>query len=404
MDQSHRVPMIGRRGFIAGAAALGALHHPTGALGAMARDADEAVFTTAFPQKGRMILQRTRPPLLETPFEVFDQGVYTPNDRFFVRWHWAGIPEQVDVATFTLTVHGHVDRPLTLGLGELLAMPRIEYAAVNQCSGNSRSLFSPRVGGAQWRHGAMGNARWVGVPLKAVLDRAGVKAGAVAIRARGLDEPVVPDAPAFAKSLAIDHARDGEVMIAFQMNGEQLPLLNGFPLRLVVPGWYSTYWVKMLSDIEVLAAPDDQYWTKMAYRIPDTPHASVAPGQAGYAQVPINRMVPRSFITNLVDGAQVAAGKPLALRGLAFGGDQGVAKVEVSADGGGTWRQAQLAQDEGRYSFRQWHLAAPGPTAGPVRLMARCTNTAGETQPLEANWNPNGFMRNVVETTTLTAA
>ncbi|MDG3443400.1 molybdopterin-dependent oxidoreductase [Nitrospirillum amazonense] len=404
MDQGHRVPMIGRRGFIAGAAALGALQRPTGALGAMMRDGDEAVFTTAFPQKGRMILQRTRPPLLETPFEVFDQGVFTPNDRFFVRWHWADIPEQVDVATFTLKVHGHVDRPLTLGLGDLLAMPRIEYAAVNQCSGNSRSLFSPRVGGAQWRHGAMGNARWLGVPLKAVLDRAGVKAGTVAIRARGLDEPVVPDAPAFAKSLAIDHARDGEVMIAFQMNGEQLPLLNGFPLRLVVPGWYSTYWVKMLSDIEVLAAADDQYWTKMAYRIPDTPHASVAPGQAGYAQVPINRMVPRSFITNLVDGAQVAAGKPLALRGLAFGGDQGVAKVEVSADGGGTWRQAQLAQDEGRYSFRQWHLAAPGPAAGPVRLMARCTNTAGETQPLEANWNPSGFMRNVVETTTLTAA
>ncbi len=148
----------------------------------------------------------------------------------------------------------------------------------------------------------MGNARWSGVRLRDVLDRAGVKAGAVQVRFNGLDEPVVDGAPDFMKSLDIDHARDGEVMIAYAMNGEQLPLLNGFPLRLIVPGWYSTYWVKMLSDIEVLDHADDQYWMKTAYRIPDTPNADVKPGATGFKTVPISRMNPRSLVTNLADG------------------------------------------------------------------------------------------------------
>src|ERR1700722_13744364 len=264
---------------------------------------DERLMTDAFPQKGTLILQRTRPPLLETPLEVFDQSVLTPNDRFFARWHWAVIPSAVDVAAFRLTVHGHVNQTLSLSLNDILALPRVELVAVNQCSGNSRGYFQPRVPGGEWSHGAMGNARWTGVALRDVLDRAGVKAGAVQVRFNGLDEPVVPDAPDFMKSLDIDHARDGEVMVAFAMNGEQLPLLNGFPLRFIVPGWYSTYWVKMLSDIEVLARPDDNYWMKTAYLIPDTPYANVAPGQTGVKLVPINRMIPRSFVTNLKDGA-----------------------------------------------------------------------------------------------------
>src|ERR1700688_1511443 len=167
--------------------------------------------TTSFPQKGAMILQRSRPPLLETPFEVFDNGVFTPNDQFFVRWHWAVIPTEVDVAAFKLTVRGHVTQTLSLSMADILAMPRVEIAAVNQCSGNSRGLFQPRVPGAQWENGAMGNARWTGVRLRYVLDRAGVKSGAVAARFKGLDEALIETAPSFMKSLDIDHARDGEV-------------------------------------------------------------------------------------------------------------------------------------------------------------------------------------------------
>ena len=255
--------------------------------------------TTAFPQKGAMILQRSRPPLLETPFEVFDKGVFTPNDRFYVRWHWALIPTEVDADKFRLAVRGHVNQVLSLSLKDILALPSAQIAAVNQCSGNSRGFFDPRVAGGQWANGAMGNALWAGVRLKDVLDRAGVKPGAVEVRFIGLDEAVLPDAPRFMKSLDIDHGRDGEVMIAYAMNDEQLPLLNGFPLRLVVPGWYSTYWVKMLNDIEVLDRPDANYWMAAAYLIPDTPHASITPGQTGVKVIPINRMVPRSFATNL---------------------------------------------------------------------------------------------------------
>jgi DMSO/TMAO reductase YedYZ molybdopterin-dependent catalytic subunit len=197
--------------------------------------------TTAFPQKGPMILQRTRPPLLETPFEVFDKGVFTPNDQFYVRWHWALIPTDIDTGKFTLTVRGHVNQTLSLSLNDILhGLPSVQLAAVNQCSGNSRGFFQPRVSGGEWANGAMGNALWTGVRLRDVLDKAGVKSDAVQVRFKGLEEPVVADAPHFMKSLDIDHARDGEVMIAYAMNGEQLPLVNGFPLRLVVPGWYAT--------------------------------------------------------------------------------------------------------------------------------------------------------------------
>jgi DMSO/TMAO reductase YedYZ molybdopterin-dependent catalytic subunit len=237
------------------------------------------------------------------------------------------------------------------------------------------------------------------VRLKDVLDRAGVKPGAVQVRFNGLDEPVVPDAPDFMKSLDLDHARDGEVMLAYAMNGEQLPLLNGFPLRLIVPGWYSTYWVKMLNDIEVLDQPDTNFWTKTAYTIPDTPHANVTPGETGFKSVPINRMVPRSFITNIKPDDTLQSGAPTLVRGIAFGGDVGVARVDVSTDGGGTWQQAQLGKDEGKYSFRQWQISFSLPAPGKHVLMARCTSASGETQPDAPNWNPSGFMRNVVEQT-----
>jgi len=363
----------------------------------LASDPRERPVTRDFPQKGSMILQRTRPPLLETPMEVFDRSVFTPNDQFYVRWHWAAIPNSVDVNSFRLSVRGHVNVPLKLSIDDLLKMPRVELAAVNQCSGNSRGFFLPRVAGAQWAHGAMGNARWTGVRLKDVLDRAGVKAGAVQVRFDGLDEPVVPEAPDFKKSIDIDHARDGEVMIAFAMNGEQLPLLNGFPLRLIVPGWYSTYWVKMLSDIEVLDKPDDNFWMAVAYTIPDTLHANITPGQTGVKMVPINRMVPRSFFTNIAEDSSFPADTQFSVRGIALGGDRGVAKVELSSDDGKSWQPAMLGKDYGKYSFRQWETNLTL-TKGNHALMVRCTNLAGEDQPLAPNWNNSGFMRNVIET------
>ena len=220
LDSTLAITASRRRMLALGAAALAA---PVLGQGA------QAPGTTAFPGKGRMLLLRTRPPLLETPMSVFAAHDLTPNDQFFVRWHWADIPTAVDVRSFRLRVGGHVARPLAIGLDQLLRLPRTELVAVNQCSGNSRSLFSPRVPGAQWGHGAMGNARWTGVSLRRVLDLAGVRAGAGQVRFGGMDRPVIAGGPDFLKALDLDHARDGEVMIAFQMNGEQLPLLNGFP-------------------------------------------------------------------------------------------------------------------------------------------------------------------------------
>src|ERR1700726_381216 len=275
------------------------------------------IITTSYPQKGRMILQRSSPPWLETPFEVFDKGVFTPNDQHYVSWHWATFPSEIDVGTFRLTVRGHVNQTLSLSLDDLLhGMPRVELAAVSQCAGNSRVYMQPRVPGAQWANGSMSNALWTGVRLKDVLDRAGVKPGSLQVRFGGLDEPVVSDAPKFMKSLAIDHAGDGEVMIAFGMNGEQLQLLNGFPLKLIVPGWCAVYFIKMLNDIEVLDQPDTNYWTATGYRVPDTPHDTVNPGQTGFKLVPVTRNFPRSFITNIRLGDVVPVGTPAQARGI----------------------------------------------------------------------------------------
>ena len=399
-----------RRSFLAGAAAagLGLVASPSLADDVFrlpfSGEPRERPLTSAFPEKGSLILQRTQPPLLETPQHVFDRGVFTPNDQFYVRWHWAVIPNSIDVATFRLVVRGHVQKTLSLTLDEILRMPRVELAAVNQCSGNSRGYFQPRVPGAQWANGAMGNAKWAGVRLKDVLERAGIKAGAVQVRFNGLDEPVVDSAPDFMKSLDVDHACDGEVMIAFAMNDQQLPLLNGFPLRLIVPGWYSTYWIKMLNDIEVLDRPDDNFWMAVAYRIPDTPFANVAPGQTGAKTVPITRMLPRSFITNIEDGAKVASRARQLARGIAFGGDTGVARVEFSSDAGKTWQPTRLGRDYGKYSFRQWEIDFETVAQGSQTLMVKCTNTSNVTQPDAANWNGSGFMRNVVEATRVTTA
>jgi DMSO/TMAO reductase YedYZ molybdopterin-dependent catalytic subunit len=353
---------------------------------------------TNFPQKGAMILQRNRPPLLETPFEVFDQGVFTPNDRFYVRWHLANIPTVIDPAKFRLKIYGHVRQPLSLTLEELVReFKPVEIAAVNQCSGNSRGFFSPRVAGGQWANGAMGNALWRGVSLKEMLDRAGVKAGALQVRFRGLETGILPQTPNFMKSLTVDHSRDGEVMIAYAMNGEPLPLLNGFPLRLVVPGWYSTYWIKMLDDIEVLDKADDNFWMTKAYLIPDTPFADIVPGQPDVKMVPINRMVPRSFITNVQDGATLKVGETTTVRGIAFGGDTGLAKVLFSADAGSHWQDARLGPNHGKYSFRQWDATLRPESPGPQRLMVKAVNAAGVSQPDRANWNGGGYMRDVVE-------
>jgi sulfite dehydrogenase (cytochrome) subunit A len=356
-----------------------------------------------YPQKRPLIQLTSRPPQLETPFSVYAEGPVTPNDAFFVRYHLAGVPYDLDPEKFALKVKGKVDQELSLSLADLRQMPATEIVAVNQCSGNSRGFFEPRVGGGQLGNGALGNARWRGVSLKAVLDKAGVQAGARQVTFNGMDGPVMDTTPDFVKALDVDHARDGEVMLAYAMNGEPLPFLNGFPLRLVVPGYYGTYWVKHLSEITVIESIYDGFWMKTAYRIPDNACACVEPGTAPKATIPINKFNTRSFITSLANGAKVKAGQPITIKGFAFDGGEGIKEVELSIDGGKTWQQAKLGKDLGKYSFREWQLAVTL-LAGSHDLMVRATNNAGVTQPTAATWNPAGYMRNVIETTTVTAA
>jgi DMSO/TMAO reductase YedYZ molybdopterin-dependent catalytic subunit len=362
------------------------------------------IVTKSYPQKGRMILQRSSPPWLETPFEVFDKGVFTPNDQHYVSWHWATFPGDIDVNNYRLTVRGQVNQTLSLSLKDVLqSFPRVDLAAVNQCAGASRLYAEPRIAGAQWGNGAMSNALWTGVRLKDVLDRAGVKAGAIQVRFGGVDEPAMQGAPKFLKSISIDHARDGEVMIAFGMNGEQLPLLNGFPLRLIVPGWCAVYWVKMLNDIEVLTHPDTNYWTASGYRVPDVPRYNVKPGETGFKMIPVTRNLPRSFITNIRSGDSVPAATASLVRGIAFGGDCGVARVDLSIDGGKSWQPTQLGADQGTYGFRQWQTHVTLPERGAHTVMVRCTNTKNEAQPDFHIWNPSGYMFNNIETTHVVA-
>jgi DMSO/TMAO reductase YedYZ molybdopterin-dependent catalytic subunit len=230
-----------------------------------------------------------------------------------------------------------------------------------------------------------------------------VNPGATAVRFAGLDRPP-PGAPWFEKSIAIDHARDGEVMLAFAMNGARLPVLNGYPLRLIVPGWYSTYWIKALNRIEVLDAPDTGYWMDKAYRIPTAPRASVVPGAKDFPTVPITRMIPRAFVTNMADGDAIVAWSPVFVRGLALGGTAGVARVDVSMNGGRSWHAAALGTDQGKYGFRLWEMTAAGVAPGNYRIAVRCTNTLGETQTDQDVWNPSGFMNNRIESIGIRAA
>jgi sulfite dehydrogenase len=355
-----------------------------------------------YPQKRPMIGLTSRPPQLETPFAVFDENVITPNDAFFVRYHLADVPLDIDPDKFSVEIKGKVDKPVKLLLADIRKMPAVELVAVNQCSGNSRGFFTPRVAGGQLGNGAMGNARWRGVPLKAVLDQAGVQASAKQVVFGGMDGPVSDRTPDFAKALDIDHARDGEVMLAYSMNGQDLPVLNGFPLRLIVPGYYGTYWVKHLNEINVIDSVFDGFWMKTAYRIPDNDCNCVEPGTAPKATIPINRLTVRSFITNVTDGASLKAGGTT-LKGIAFDSGNGIEDVAVSTDGGKTWESARLGKELSKYSFREWSLPVKLP-AGAYELKVRATSNDGKTQPMEALWNPAGYLRNMVETVRVTAA
>lgn len=355
------------------------------------------------PQKVPLVLLTDRPVQLETPRHYF-LTTFTPNEAFYVRWHLDGIPNTVDLKEWRLRVQGNVAKPLALSLGELMSKFRAEtVAAVNQCSGNSRSRLQPRVPGGQWGNGAMGNALWSGARLKDVLSAAGMKSGSVEVQFQGLEEGQGPEglgSHTFLKSLDLGNPVVDECLIAYAMNGEPLPMLNGFPVRLVVPGYFATYWMKCLTWIRVLDKPDENFWMKTAYRIPDTPRGNTTPAEikAGTVKTnPIERMPVRSFLISPDGGAKIPAGMSVTLRGVAFSGHGRVTKVEVSDDGAKTWKAAHTGEDFGAYSFRTWDCPWTPKAAGRYRLAVRATDEKGNVQADEAVWNPGGYLWNRME-------
>jgi len=400
-----------RRKFLQAGAALGGLallgHSGTSAAAQKTMElpmANGKRVLATYPQKRELIVMTERPVQLETPFHIFNDGVYTPNDAFFVRWHLAGVPTSVDGDAFRINVHGLVKQPLSLSVADLKSnYEAVEITAVCQCSGNSRGLFNPRVPGGEWANGAMGNALWKGVRLSDILNKSGIAPDAVQVRFNGAERPVLSTTPDFIKALDMDVALGEDVIVAYSMNNEPLPLLNGFPVRLVVPGWYGTYWVKMLDDIEVIGSVDQNFWMAKAYRIPGNDCACMEPGEQGVKMVPINRMDVRSFITSLADGNRVKGGHGYEVKGIAFDGGHGIARVLFTIDGGANWTQAALGKNYGKYSFREWRATFTPKAGQNYKLACLAINNIGESQRFEPRWNPAGYMRNVVETINISA-
>jgi sulfite dehydrogenase len=278
--------------------------------------------------------------------------------------------------------------------------------AVCQCSGNRRGLFVPHVPGVEWGYGAMGCARWKGARLKDVLDRAGLKTDALEIVVAGTDMGATDKTPQFVKSLPVWKALEETTLVAYEMNGAPLPHWNGFPARIIVPGWTATYWMKHVTSVRAVNRPFDGFWMKSAYRIPLGTFPVVArfASQETAANTPIAEMVVNSLITSHADGAAVKAGGKVTVSGIAWDAGYGINSVEVSGDGGANWAAAALGEDLGRFAMRPFTHAVPVPTKGSYKIMARASNKIGQTQASAVIPNPAGYHHNAIQTLTIIAS
>ena len=360
----------------------------------------------ALPGKRPLIKLTNRPPNFETPASFFSNPI-TPNDAFFVRYHLAGIPARIDEQDWKLDVGGEgAATPFQLTLADLRSLEQVDVTAVCQCSGNRRGLSNPHVPGVQWGVGAMGNAVWRGVRLKDVLAKAGLKPGVVEIVYDGADGPPLTGTPDFVKSLPLAKALDENTIIAIQMNGQPLPHFNGFPARLIVPGWTATYWMKHLISLQAVTKPFEGFWMKGAYRIPTGMFPTVQrfATQENEMNTPITEMVVNSLIATPTEGTRVGRGQTVNVTGVAWDGGYGIRSVTVSIDGGMSWHEATLGNDLGRFAFRPWTYRFTPDSAGPRTIRARATNRLGETQVDMLIFNPAGYHNNVVRPTTIVVA
>lgn len=400
-----RVADANRRGFLKGAglaamtAAVGAplAYHanmPAGLIPAALADTG-VDFQLEGKAPGLTVLN-DRPVNIETPAHMLDDEI-TPNDRHFVRNN-GNIPEPMDAAAWRLKIDGEVDNALELTLDQLKNdFETVSLALQLECGGNGRSAFNPSPRGNQWTVGAIGNAEWTGVRLRDVLNRAGVKQSAVYTGHYSYDPHLSgdPERDALSRGGPIAKMMEEHTLLAFQMNGEDIPLAHGYPVRIVAAGWPGSVSQKWLTRIWVRDQEHDgQGMTGQSYRVPRYP---VEPG----AEVPEEDMVVleampvKSIITFPETRAQVSAGQAFEVRGNAWAGEQAVAEMYVSLDYGVTWVQADLQAPRNKYAWQRWSAELTPPQAGYYEVWARAVDDQGRTQPMVLpGWNPRGYANN----------
>ncbi len=348
-----------------------------------------------YPEKADMIVMADRPPELETPLSIFKYDI-TPNNYFFVRWHLTNVLTKIDADTFRLRIQG-TGHDLELSLKDLKTkFPVDSVVAIAVCSGNSRSTFSPRVPGIQWGNGAMGNARWKGVKLKYLLEAAQCPKDAVDVTFQGLDRAALPGVAPFVRAITYNHALDGEVLIAYEMNGEELPMLNGYPLKVVVPGWYAAYWVGALCTINVLKEKFTGFWMTKAYLATTNPKLSEHPDSLSKDMAPLTSIRLHSIFVSPEPGTHLKQNQTAKLEGLVINDGTPLAKVELSLDGGRSWQQASLTAKLGKYSWTRWTYNWSPAKNGSYELVVKATDVTGHTQQ-EKQWNRNGYGRDFME-------
>lgn len=357
------------------------------AIGAVAKGQD----LTVIPGKRPMILHNDRPEDLETPLSYFNTWL-TPNDSFFVRQH---IPRPtVHENSYRLTVNGKVSKELQLTVGDLHKLTSYTVPATLECTGNGRAFYRPRVAGVQWSRGAIGNAEWSGPRLSEVLKLAGADLSAPFVEVNGADVGVAKT-PDFIRSFPMRKALHPATLLALKMNGETIPTLHGFPVRLIVPGWDGTSWVKWVTRLSVATEPDRGFFMNPAYRLPKYALPPGTPPNPAELEV-IEGMPVKSSITAPSDQDRVRPG-PMVIRGFAWAGEQRITKVEISTDGGSRWMDAQLSPQDMRFAWRLWKLDWTPPQRGYYTLMSRATDSAGRVQPIVPAWNPSGYLWNGID-------
>jgi len=359
---------------------------------------NQKVSSVLFPEKGDMIVYSDRPPLLETPRDVFTQAI-TPNNKFFVRWHMTNIPTPLNMDTYYLQVHGEVEKRVYLTLEKLKKeFKSHELTVALQCGGNSRSAFKPTTSGIQWGSGAMGCAKFKGVKLKDILNYAGLKESAKWITLKGNDKHVMSTMPHFKRELEIEKIAD-DVIVAYEMNGQDIPYLNGYPLRLIIPGVYADSWVKMLSDIYVTSEYKEYYYMDEAYRIPDNECECETPEKRVEKTKPLEMMNVKSYIGYPLNGAKIEQKSNITVEGIAFDKGSGIKEVLISLNKGKTWETTKLDKEINPYAFRVFRYNFKPMNKGKVTIMAKAVNNEGEEQPFahEIGWNHGGYKYNGID-------